>query len=326
MSVTSATEFSLINQFFTDLTPPRDDVFLGTGDDCALLNPSPNQMIAVSIDTLIEGVHFFADVNPIHLGHKALAVNLSDLAAMGATPAWFTLALSLPKFDQAWLAEFSNGLGLLAKQHNIQLVGGDTTRGPLTISIQVHGHVAAEKSLLRSAAKVGDWICVTGTLGDAAAALQLKLGTLQADTLTEADMAFLIDRLEKPTPRNTIGLALAGEAHAAIDISDGLLADLQHILAASDVGGCLDLTKLPFSSAMQKLPVHTAQNLALTGGDDYELCFTAAAETALMLSEQFPGMIQPIGEIIEQTGLFYQNTTGEKTAFESIKAGYDHFA
>ncbi|WP_439503805.1 thiamine-phosphate kinase [Methylophaga sp.] len=319
-------EFSLIQQYFHALTAHREDVIVGIGDDCAVLNNPQDTYTAVSIDTLVQGIHFFADVDPYRLGIKALAVNLSDLAAMGAQPAWFTLALTLPEINDDWLKQFSAGLAYIAKKYQIQLVGGDTTRGPLTITIQVHGHVAKQNILQRSAAESTDLICVTGCLGDAAAGLQFRLGQLETGLLTDTDFEYLLQRLEMPTPRNQIGQQLVGKAHAAIDISDGLLADLNHILNASGKGAKLDISALPFSDALKKLPTEIATQLALTGGDDYELCFTATAGNVAKLKQQFPEMIQVIGEITEDVGMFYQNAQGEWQAFSEIKAGYDHFA
>jgi len=319
-------EFSLIQRYFNILTADRDDVVVGIGDDCAVLRTPENKLTAISVDTLVQGVHFFADVDPYRLGVKALAVNLSDLAAMGAEPAWFTLALSLPEIKDEWLKSFSAGLADLARQHQIQLVGGDTTRGPLTITIQVHGHLHAENILRRNAAKSGDLICVTGFLGDAAAGLQHKLGQLDETLLSDTDRDYLIQRLEMPTPRNQIGQQLVGKAHAAIDISDGLLADLNHMLNASHKGARINLSALPKSDALRKLPLALANQLALTGGDDYELCFTAAPENVAILSQQFPGMIQVIGEISEAKGIYYQDVQGNWQTFSDIKVGYDHFS
>lgn len=319
-------EFSLIQRYFNSFLVERDDVIVGVGDDCAVLQTPANKQLAISIDTLVQGVHFFADVDPYHLGVKALAVNLSDLAAMGAEPAWFTLALSLPEIQHEWLQAFSAGLADMAKQHQIALVGGDTTRGPLTITIQVHGHVADGIFLRRNAAKAGDLICVTGFLGDAAAGLQHKLGQLDETVLSAADLQYFIQRLEMPTPRNHIGQQLVGKVHAAIDISDGLLADLKHILNASNKGACISLPALPLSDSLRKLPLPLANQLALTGGDDYELCFTASAENVDALSQQFPGMIRVIGEISAEKGIYYQDAQGNRQQFSDIKAGYDHFS
>lgn len=319
-------EFSLIQQYFHALTASREDVIVGIGDDCAVLSSPQGTYTAISIDTLVQGIHFFADVDPFRLGIKALAVNLSDLAAMGAEPAWFTLALTLPEINDNWLKQFSAGLAEIAQQHQIQLVGGDTTRGPLTITIQVHGHLAKENILQRNAAQCADLICVTGCLGDAAAGLQYRLGQLDSASLTDTDIDYLLQRLEMPTPRNQIGQQLVGQAHAVIDVSDGLLADLNHILNASNKGAKLELSALPFSTALQKLPTELARQLALTGGDDYELCFTATADNVARLKQQFPDMIHVIGEITEDNGINYQNAQGEWQAFSEIKAGYDHFA
>ncbi|MDT8310247.1 MAG: thiamine-phosphate kinase, partial [Methylophaga sp.] len=271
-------EFSLIKAYFSALTSHREDVVLGIGDDCALLQPPAGQLLATSVDTLVSGVHFFADVDAYRLGHKALAVNLSDLAAMGANPAWFTLALTLPEANSDWLKAFSAGMAYLAKQHDLQLVGGDTTRGPLAITLQVTGFVEADKAFRRDAAKVGDKIYVSGTLGDGGAGLLLKQGKLITENLSEQDQQFLLERLELPTPRNGLASRLSGEIHAAIDISDGLLADLQHILTASQVGAVIHTDALPLSAALQKLPAALAQKLALTAGDDYELCFTVSSK------------------------------------------------
>ena len=319
-------EFSLIHHYFNTLSAERDDVVVGIGDDCAVLYTPANTLTAVSIDTLVQGTHFFADVDPYRLGIKALAVNLSDLAAMGAEPAWFTLALTLTEINDKWLKQFSAGLAEIAKQHRIQLVGGDTTRGPLSITIQVHGHLQAENMLRRNAAKPADLICVTGCLGDAAAALQYKLGQLDKSALSDTDIEYLLQRLEMPTPRNQIGQQLAGQAHAAIDISDGLLADLTHILNASNKGAKLDLSALPFSAVLQKLPLELATQLALTGGDDYELCFTATADKVAGLKQQFPNLIHVIGEITDDTGIYYQGEQGHWKPFLNIRAGYDHFS
>ena len=313
-------EFSLIQRYFEQLTPPRDDVKLGIGDDCALLQCPADQVLAVSIDTLVEGVHFFADVDVQTLGHKSLAVGLSDLAAMGATPAWFTLALSLPEIDEDWLRDFSQGLAALASEYNIQLVGGDTTRGPLTISIQVHGFVKQEQALCRAGAQVGDLIYVTGTLGDAGAALQIKLQQLDEPLLNKHDHTYLQQRLQQPSPRITIGQQLSGLASSAIDISDGLLADLGHILDKSHVGAKLDLTQLPLSPALQKIDKETAIQLALNSGDDYELCFTISPENAAKLAVE---SYQCIGIITNDTGIIESEQHGKHSKLKG--KGYDHF-
>ena len=321
--MSAQSEFSLIQHYFEQLTSPRDDVLLGIGDDCALLQCPADHVIAVSIDTLVEGIHFFADVSPETLGHKSLAVGLSDLAAMGATPAWFTLALTLPEVDKDWLQGFSQGLAKLAQQHNIHLVGGDTTRGPLTISIQVHGFVKPEKALQRNGAKVGDMLYVSGTLGDAGAALQQKLNQWNDKSLTKEDMSYFTHRLEQPSPRIELGQKLLGLASSAIDISDGLLADLNHIIEKSHVGACLDLTKLPYSPAMSKIARNEAIQFALNSGDDYELCFTVPPQFFSTMEQDFKGLCTRIGMITDDDGLYFINDSDE--LIELKGTGYDHF-
>lgn len=316
-------EFSLIQKYFEQLTSDRDDVELGIGDDCALLIAPANHAIAVSIDTLVEGVHFFPDVDPENLGHKSLAVGLSDLAAMGAQPAWFTLALTLPAVDKGWLRRFSTGLAKLANQHHVQLVGGDTTKGPLTISIQVHGFVDHTQAMRRSHAKLGDMIYVSGTLGDAGAALQLKLKQLSADDLDNDDKAYLQQRLERPTAQVTLGQGLIGLATAAIDISDGLLADLGHIVKKSGVGARLDLAKLPLSKTLSKIDKKHAQTLALNAGDDYQLCFIVPPHYVAEVEKRFKGQVTRIGMITDDDGLFYSDDNDK--LIELIGTGYEHF-
>ncbi len=276
-------EFDLIRRYFAQpaaqlwggaVAPPS--LVLGIGDDCALLAPEPGQQLAISSDMLVEGRHFFADVDPATLGHKALAVNLSDLAAMGATPLGFTLALALPQADEAWLAAFSQGLLALAQQHACPLVGGDTTRGPLNLCITVFGQVPVGQALRRSGAQLGDDIYISGTVGDARLALEALLGhtTLPADALQRTRQ-----RLERPAPRLALGQALRGIATAAADVSDGLLGDLGHILTASGVGAELWPEALRQSAAVSPDVRQHAPELAwpciLAGGDDYELVFTA---------------------------------------------------
>ena len=322
--MSSHSEFSLIHRYFEQLTPQRDDVLLGIGDDCALLRCPADHVIAVSIDTLVEGVHFFSDVSPEKLGYKSLAVGLSDLAAMGAKPAWFTLALTLPEVNEDWLQSFSSGLAKLANQHNIQLIGGDTTRGPLTISIQVHGFVDPKKALQRSGAQVGDMIYVTGSLGDAGAGLQLQRQQWDDTNLNKEDKRYLVQRLEQPTPRLTIGQNLLGLASAAIDISDGLLADLGHIVEKSKVGARLDLTKLPLSPALSKIDRATAQQFALQSGDDYELCFIVPPQHFGEIEKHFKGQCTRIGMITDDKGIYIIDDNDN--LIELTGAGYDHFS
>ena len=272
-------EFDLIRRYFQR---PVRRAALGVGDDCALLAPAPGMQLAISSDMLVENRHFFADVNPRLLGHKALAVNLSDLAASGAKPLAFTLALSLPRADETWISEFAQGMFALADEHECELIGGDTTGGPLNICITVFGEVPAGQALLRSGARPDDEIWVSGHLGDARLALEAMQGhiLLPPDLLTQARQ-----RLETPTPRVALGLALRGIASSALDVSDGLLGDLGHILELSQVGATVDSRKTmpliaasayPASDAWQ-LDTEIQQQYTLAGGDDYELCFTAPA-------------------------------------------------
>lgn len=265
----SLSEFELIDRYFAQATDRRDDVLLGIGDDCALLRPPSGTVLAVSMDTLVEGRHFLPGAEPVGLGHKALAVNLSDLAAMGAEPAWAALALTLPAPDAGWIQAFVDGFAALASAHAVQLVGGDTTRGPRSITVHVHGLVDPAKALRRSGAHAGDRLFVSGTLGDAGLALARRLGQSPGP----ADDAFLAGRLDRPTPRVALGRLLAGRASAAIDISDGLAADLGHLCRASGVGAQLELARIPTSSAVAAECRRGEWRHALAGGDDYELLF-----------------------------------------------------
>jgi len=273
-------EFDLIRQYFTT---PTTHTPLGVGDDCALMTVTPGQELAVSTDMLVEGRHFLKDADARRLGHKSAAVNLSDMAAMGATPRWVTLALALPDSDPGWVGEFAAGFHGLLAAHGVDWVGGDTTAGPLTISVTVLGEVPPLQALRRSGAQAGDDIWVSGTLGDAALGLQCLQ---EGQALSPEDRQFCLDRLEIPTPRVELGLALRGLAHAAIDVSDGLLADLGHVLDASRVGATLDFERLPRSAALQRWrDTPGAVLLPLAGGDDYELCFTAAPGSASRLQQ-----------------------------------------
>ena len=279
-------EFQLIEQFFKNKGQKRRDVLLGIGDDCALVQPAEGKVIAISCDTLVEGVHFFADMPAHALGYKSLAVNLSDLAAMGAEPAWMTLALSLPDVDQQWLADFSSGLFEAAEYYSVALVGGDTTRGPRCINVTIHGQVPKGKALKRSGAKIGDWVFVTGSLGDSA----LGLDMLRNKQVIKPEFKeYLLNRHYYPTPRVLAGQALRGLASSAIDLSDGLVSDLSHILKASNVGAVIDANAIPLSSSLTgSVDADQALAYALTGGEDYELLFTVpeaqrgAIDTALL--------------------------------------------
>jgi len=269
-------EFSLIDRFFARRAAARPSDAaagsLGIGDDCALLAPRAGEMLAISTDMLVEGRHFFADVDPEALGHKALAVNLSDLAAMGAQPQAFTLAFSLPKAEEAWLAAFSEGLFALAERYGCELIGGDTTGGPLNLCITVFGSVPPQAALRRDAAQPGDDIWISGTLGDARASLGVQRGEWIADA---SDTATFRRALERPEPRVALGLALRGIAHAALDLSDGLAGDLLHILERSKLRATVDVDAVPRSAALRRLAPEIQRRCTLAGGDDYELCFTA---------------------------------------------------
>lgn len=317
---TPVSEFALIRTYFADLGASRADVTLGVGDDCALLRVPPGQALAVSIDTLACGVHFLPDCDPEALGHKCLAVNLSDLAAMGAEPAWATLALTLPpelaRAQPDWLAAFARGFGTLARRHGVALVGGDTTRGPLSVTVQVHGFVPAGAAIRRSGARAGDLVCVSGTLGDAGWALRALL----AGELPEPRLRA---RLERPEPRLALGHALRGLATAMIDISDGLAADLGHILESSGVGAELDLAALPLSPAVAATG---DWSLPLASGDDYELCFClppehAATLPAIAVRTGCPLAI--VGRLHPGQGLVCRTADGQALAFG--RAGFDHF-
>ena len=318
----SLSEFQLISNYFMRQSVARADVALGIGDDAALLRMPEGQCLAVSIDTLVEGVHFLPEIAPADLGYRALAVNLSDLAAMGAQPAWATLALTLPGVDESWLAQFSSGFFELAQHYGVQLVGGNTTRGPLSISVQVHGFVPEVQALRRSGAQAGDLIFVTGTLGDAAIGLQAALHKIRLAPL-QAQLAS--QRWLRPLPRVTEGLALRDVASACIDISDGLLADLGHVCEASQTGARIWVEQLPVSTIF-----HAAGgdwNLPLSGGDDYELCFTAAPDRHARVDELFKAFacgVTCIGVIESMPGVRCEMNDGRQ--FVSAKRGYDHFA
>ena len=341
-------EFDLIERFFKRKAPlalnvPEDNalnseanpIALGIGDDCALINPAPGHQLAVSTDMLVEGRHFFSDVNPEALGHKALAVNLSDLAAMGATPLGFTLALALPNErarDETWLAALARGLFALADAHACPLIGGDTTAGPLNLCITVFGQVPAGQALRRDGARAGDDIWVSGTLGDA----RLALGALRGEWALPPDvLAAARERLERPTPRIALGRALRGIANAAADVSDGLAGDLGHILKASGVGAVIDgedaapliAARADLSSAGDPFDSKRLLKMVLTGGDDYELVFTApsAARAAVQAaSERAATPVTRIGRIEAATGLRLTDADG-RTAPLAARA-FDHFA
>jgi thiamine-monophosphate kinase len=298
----------------------RHDVVLGIGDDAALLRVSAGKLLVVATDTLNADVHFPDNTAPADIGWKALAVNLSDLAAMGAQPAWCTLSLSLPESDPAWLDGFLDGFLALAAEHGVALVGGDTTRGPLSMCVTAHGFVDGNKAMCRDGARAGDDVWVTGTLGDAAAALaQWRAG----GTIDPA----LRMRLDRPLPRVAAGLALAGLAHAAIDVSDGLLADLGHVCTASGVGAEIELEALPASpTLLATFDAQARHGLQACGGDDYELCFTAAAaqrDAIAGLARECAVAMTRIGCIVEGSGVLARDGTGRR--WQPTAAGYVHF-
>ena len=314
-------EFDLIANYLTGIGAQRDDVLVDVGDDCALLSVPAGRELAVSIDTLVAGVHFLSGSNPESLGWKALAVGLSDLAAVGAEPAWATLALTMPEADEAWLGAFARGFGALAAAQDVRLVGGDLTRGPLTISVQVHGLVPAGHALRRRGARPGDLVCVSGAIGDAGLALR---HLQQGEPLDD----YLRRRLERPTPRVELGELLRGVATAAIDLSDGLVADLGHVLAASGCGARIELDRLPLADQVAGVVAASGDwGLPLASGDDYELCFTIppahAAELAVLSAAARCPLTQ-IGDVDAQVGLRFVQADGH--AWQPRLAGYDHFA
>jgi thiamine-monophosphate kinase len=321
-----AGEFSLIARHFTRQAAAGDAaVALGVGDDCALLQPTPGRQWAVSSDMLVEGRHFLSTVAPDRLGHKALAVNLSDLAACGAAPLAFTLALALPRADEAFLGGFARGLFALADAQGIRLVGGDTTAGPLNICITVFGEVPPGQALLRSGAQAGDELWVSGSaLGDARLALEVFRGTL---SLPGEAFESVRRAMELPQPRVALGLALRGLASSAIDLSDGLLGDLGHVLQRSKVGATVEVDALPHSAWLAALPTALRHEFLLAGGDDYELLFTApaAARTAVQAAAAAVGVaVTRCGYIDAKPGLRVVN--GQGAAVATPWCGFDHFA
>lgn len=319
-------EFSLIARYFDRVRTSRLDVETGIGDDCALLNIPEKQTLAISTDTLVAGNHFLPDIDPTDLAWKALAVNLSDLAAMGADPAWLTLALTLPDVDEAWLEAFSDGLFELLNYYDMQLIGGDTTRGPLSMTLGIHGYVPVGRALKRSGAKPGDWIYVTGTPGDSAAGLAILQNRLQVADATDAD--YLLQRHLRPTPRILQGQALRDLASAAIDLSDGLISDLGHIVNASSCGARVNVEALPYSTALsQHVEPEQALRWALAGGEDYELCFTVpeinrgALDVAL---GNLGAAFTCIGQMSADVEGIQFTRDGKPVTFDW--KGYDHFA
>jgi len=315
-------EFDIIGRFFSR---PAPHAVLGVGDDAALVRPTQGAEIAVSTDMLIAGRHFLADADPRRLGHKALAVNLSDMAAMGARPRWATLAIALPEADEAWLEPFARGFFDLALRHGVELIGGDTTRGPLAVCVQILGEVPAGRALRREGARPGDDVWVSGVLGDAAMAVAHQQGRLR---LGPAELAPCREVLDAPVPRVDLGLALRGLANACIDVSDGLLADLGHILERSRAGARLELEAIPCSAALaNRLSDPVALDCLLAGGDDYELCFTAPPRNRAKIELAAGGAgarVSLIGGIVPGAGIEVRDRSG--AALAPGRTGFDHFA
>lgn len=316
-------EFELIEKYFTARQSSRRDVIKSIGDDCALLKPINDQLLAVSTDTLVCGVHFFEDIPPHALGFKALAANLSDLAAMGANPSWVSLALTLPQIDEAWVSEFSDGFFKAADYYGIELIGGDMSKGPLSITITVQGQVGAEQQMLRSSARIGDWICVTGNLGDSALAVEALYNRVK---LSNDDQEVVLNKHYYPTPRLLAGHALKNIASAAIDISDGLASDLGHIAKQSGCLAVIDVDALPISDILARNATNEqALALAVGGGEDYELCFTVS-----------PAALGSVESALQHTNTPFtcigQMQAGEGVSFERNNQildcnfkGFEHF-
>ena len=318
-------EFELIERYFAACGATRSDVRLGIGDDGALLECAPGEQLVAAVDTLVAGRHFPVGSSPHSIGYRALAVNLSDLAAMGARPAWALLALTFPEVNESWLAAFAAGFGKLARIHDVALVGGDTTAGPLCITVQVLGHVAASKALLRSGGKAGDILFVSGTPGDAAAGLAIEQGSLQ---VSNADHAiYLRERFLFPTPRIELGQSLCEYASACIDVSDGLLGDAGKLAAASGCGVEISYLELPISIPLaDSVGDQRARELALTGGDDYELCFSVPSSAVEALQRDLPPQewgYRRIGALRADPGAVVMRNG---IVMEFSHSGFDHFS
>jgi len=308
-------EFEIIKKYFIKPNT-NQDVFIPNGDDCAVLTPPIGQMIAMSMDTLVDGVHFDRHLPKEAIGYKSLAVNLSDLAAMGATPSWAMLALTLPEIDHDFLEAFSHGFFRLLNKYNMSLVGGDTTQGPLSITIQVGGYT--DKPIQRNTASVGDYIYVTNTLGDAALALAHFKKEI---TLSDTEIKEARSKLFYPIPRISEGIKLRNIATSMIDLSDGLLGDLQHILTASKKGAVMYIDEIPCSLTVAKQPIEMRRNLCLSGGDDYELCFTAPKS---FINHAHMINATCIGEIIEKPGILLLDKNRNEIRFK--KSSFQHFS
>jgi len=318
-------EFDIIRNYFACHSQKRDEVVLGIGDDAAITRVGADLEQVITTDTLVAGIHFPVDTHPAEIGHKALAVNLSDIAAMGAEPVWFTMNICLPGYDKDWLDQFTSGLFSLADKYKICLIGGDTVRSELVISILVAGQLPRGSALKRSGARKGDKVFVSGYLGDAAMAYACKQGQL---VVTETDLSYLLNTLNKPEPRVELGQRLRGIANSAIDISDGLLADLDHVLKESNCGATIDLQKIPSSPVFSKYKDQLEDPVsAVRFGDDYELCFTVPdnlLEQVRMLETELGIPLTMIGEIETAPGLRMLGASGFHDT--DSKRGYDHFS
>lgn len=299
-------EFEIIEKYFRNAFRDSPDVKCGIGDDAAIVSVPAGMELAITVDTLVAGIHFPDNTRPEDIGYKSLAVNLSDMAAMGANPQWITMSLTMPESNENWLQSFMSGFACLAKQYSLSLIGGDLTHGPLSITIQIHGFVPEGKALYRRGAMTGDLIYVSGTLGDAGLALGMVQGHYE---VAEINREFLICRLNRPTPQIELGMALRGIANSAIDLSDGLLADLNHIVVASNKSAVVNVDDLPMSDAVKPQP--DAIELALTSGDDYELCFTVSPKKQSQVEElKQKFRLSCIGKITDGKGVVWQHADG----------------
>lgn len=316
-------EFELIKQFFRDQIVKRKDVTLGIGDDCALVVPPERQHIAVTTDTLVEGVHFPKQTEPRAIGHKSVAVSLSDLGAMGAEPTWISLALTMPDADEEWLKEFCAGVFELCEFYNVQLIGGDTTQGPLSITVTAQGFTPFEKHICRCGAKAGDWVYVTGDLGDAALALKHIQGKVMVDAVYREQ---ILTKLNYPKPKVLVGQSLREYASSAIDLSDGLISDLGHLCSASNVGANIVLDDLPISAVLaDTLGKEQAIDLALTGGDDYELLFTVSEDNKVGMETALTHAGTKVTCIGQLNGSEKITTTMDNKPVQINSSGYEHF-
>lgn len=319
-------EFSLINQFCKDIGVKHNNTIIGVGDDAAVVDVPDNMQLATSVDTMVEGVHFFPNANPADLAHKLLAVNLSDMAAMGAQPKWATLALTLPEADLQWLGSFSKSLDSVAKRFGIQLVGGDTTHGPLTLSLNIMGLVPKNKAISRSGAQAGDAVYLSSCVGDAALALKFLQGEVE---LSDSQAAMVLPALHRPEPQVELGLGLLQLANACLDISDGLVADLAHIAKQSSVTIDVNVDSVPVSKVYQQyLASGGSLDLALCGGDDYQLAFTVSKElrqSVAKLASRLQLELVEIGQVVTQTGQLVALSQGDKTYQLASDSGYQHF-